>query len=113
MFESLPDISFRDAELFASAKARSNLRAVTDIFAWQAGDVRARSADVFAFNDCDALPALKAGYRAACLAACTELKLPANYHWPTDVTENLCWETIAQAATVCEALIRRLAITPV
>jgi hypothetical protein len=61
----------------------------------------------------DALPALKAGYRAACLAACTELKLPANYHWPTDVTENLCWETIAQAATVAEALIRRLAITPV
>jgi Peptidase family M28 len=61
----------------------------------------------------DALPALRAGYRAACLAACTELKLPANYHWPTDVTENLCWETIAQAATVAEALIRRLAITPV
>jgi Zn-dependent M28 family amino/carboxypeptidase len=57
----------------------------------------------------DALPALKAGYRAACLAACTELKLPANYHWPTDVTENLCWETIAQAVTVTETLIRRLA----
>jgi hypothetical protein len=57
----------------------------------------------------DALPALRAGYRAACLAACTELKLPANYHWPTDVTENLCWETIGQAVTVTETLIRRLA----
>lgn len=57
----------------------------------------------------DALPALKAGYRAACLAACTELKLPANYHWPTDVPENLCWETIDAAATVAVGLIRRLA----
>jgi hypothetical protein len=57
----------------------------------------------------DALPALRAGYRTACLAACTELKLPANYHWPTDVTENLCWETIGQAVTVTETLIRRLA----
>jgi hypothetical protein len=32
MCESLPDISFGDAELFASAKVRSNLRAVNDVF---------------------------------------------------------------------------------
>jgi Peptidase family M28 len=57
----------------------------------------------------DALPALKAGYRAACLAACTELKLPANYHWPTDVPENLCWETIDAATTVAVGLIRSVA----
>ncbi|MCW3029883.1 MAG: hypothetical protein JWM66_16, partial [Solirubrobacterales bacterium] len=61
----------------------------------------------------DALPALKAGYRAACIAACTELKVPANYHWPTDVPENLCWETIDQAATVTETLVRRLSQAPV
>ena len=46
--------------------------------------------------------------RAACLASCTELKLPANYHWPTDVPENLCWETIAEAVSVTEAWIRRV-----
>jgi hypothetical protein len=57
----------------------------------------------------DALPALKAGYRAACLAGCTELKVPANYHWPTDVPKNLCWETIDAAATVAVSLARRLA----
>ena len=57
----------------------------------------------------DALPALRAGYRAVCLAAVTELKLAANYHWPSDVPENLCWETIAQAASVLETLIRRIA----
>jgi hypothetical protein len=56
----------------------------------------------------DALPALKAGYRTACLAGCTDLKVPANYHWPSDVPENLCWETIDAAATVSEALIRRV-----
>ncbi|HEX4482564.1 MAG TPA: M28 family peptidase [Solirubrobacteraceae bacterium] len=57
----------------------------------------------------DALPALKAGYRAACLAGCTELKVPANYHWPSDVPENLHWETIDAATTVAVSLIRRLA----
>ncbi len=57
----------------------------------------------------DALPALRAGYRAACLAACTELKVPANYHWPSDVPENLCWGTIAQASAVAETLIDRVA----
>jgi hypothetical protein len=57
----------------------------------------------------DALPALKAGYRAACLAGCNELKVPANYHWPTDVPENLCWETIDAAASVAVSLARRLA----
>jgi Peptidase family M28 len=57
----------------------------------------------------DALPALLAGYRAACIAGCTELKVPANYHWPTDVPENLCWGTIDSAATVAIGLIRRVA----
>ncbi len=57
----------------------------------------------------DALVPLRAGYRAACLAACTDLKVPANYHWPTDVPENLSWPTIEQAATVTLSLIGRLA----
>jgi hypothetical protein len=57
----------------------------------------------------DALPALRAGYRAACIAACTELKTPANYHWPSDVPENLCWETIEAAGTVVCSLLKRLA----
>jgi hypothetical protein len=56
----------------------------------------------------DALPALRAGYRAACLAACTDLKTPANYHWPTDVPENLNWQTIRRAGDVLEGLIREL-----
>jgi hypothetical protein len=56
----------------------------------------------------DALPPLRAGYRSACIAACTDLKLPANYHWKTDVPENLSWATIEQAARVTTSLIRRV-----
>jgi len=55
----------------------------------------------------DALPAMRAGYRAACLAACTDLKVPANYHWPTDVVENLDLDTMEQAREVTERLVRR------
>jgi hypothetical protein len=55
----------------------------------------------------DALPALRAGYRAACLAAVTKLKLPANYHWPSDVPANLSWPTIERAAAVSIAMLER------
>jgi Peptidase family M28 len=57
----------------------------------------------------DALPAMRAGYRAACLAGCTELKVPANYHWPTDTVQNLSWETIDEARGVLARLISRSA----
>src|SRR6266480_8019249 len=45
----------RDAKLFASANVGRDLRTVDDVFAWQAGDVRARAANVFAIDDCHAL----------------------------------------------------------
>ncbi|HXD53156.1 MAG TPA: M28 family peptidase [Solirubrobacteraceae bacterium] len=56
----------------------------------------------------DALPALRAGYRTACLAACDEYKTPANYHWPSDVPENLDWNTIDAAGDVLDSLLRGL-----
>src|SRR5260370_2711834 len=40
----------RDAKLFASANVGHDLCTVDDVLAWQAGDVRARSADVFAID---------------------------------------------------------------
>jgi Peptidase family M28 len=55
----------------------------------------------------DALPALRMGYSSACLAGCTDLKTPSNYHWKTDVVENLSWETIAGAGRVLGRLIER------
>ena len=41
-------------------------------------------------------------------ASCTELKQPANYHWPTDVPENVDYGTLADAIRLAEAVVRRL-----
>ena len=40
--------------------------------------------------------------------SCTDLKQPANYHWPTDVPENVDYGTLADAIRLAEAMIRRL-----
>jgi Zn-dependent M28 family amino/carboxypeptidase len=57
----------------------------------------------------DALAGLRAGYRSVLVAAFDDLKLPANYHWPTDVPDNVDFETIAQAVVVIERAVRMLA----
>jgi Peptidase family M28 len=54
----------------------------------------------------DALIALRAGYPTAMLGSVNEFRLPANYHWPTDVPDNVHVDTVASAANLCEALIR-------
>jgi acetylornithine deacetylase/succinyl-diaminopimelate desuccinylase-like protein len=59
----------------------------------------------------DALAALRAGFPSALIASFDELKLPANYHWPTDTAENVDYGTVAQAAEVIEGAIRLLAET--
>jgi hypothetical protein len=59
----------------------------------------------------DALVALRAGYRVATLTAVDERRFPANYHWPSDTPENLCWETIEQAIAVCDTWIRGHSVT--
>jgi acetylornithine deacetylase/succinyl-diaminopimelate desuccinylase-like protein len=57
----------------------------------------------------DALAGLRAGYPSVLVASFDDMKLPANYHWRTDVPDNVDYETIAQATIVIEAAIRRLA----
>ena len=60
-----------DAELLASRKVRSDLRALNDVFAWETSDVGTGTSDVFPFND-DGSPALfgqSPGDVLACLAA--------------------------------------------
>jgi Zn-dependent M28 family amino/carboxypeptidase len=57
----------------------------------------------------DALAGLRAGYPSALVASFDECKLPANYHWPTDVPDNCDLSTVAAAATVVEGAIRLLA----
>jgi Zn-dependent M28 family amino/carboxypeptidase len=57
----------------------------------------------------DALPALRAGYRAAMLGSVNEYKLPSNYHKPSDTADNVSYERVEECVALCEALIRRLA----
>lgn len=59
-------------------------------------------------NATDGIYPLAAGYECASLCSCTRLKQPANYHWPTDVPENVSYRTLADAIRLIEALVRRL-----
>jgi hypothetical protein len=59
-------------------------------------------------NATDGVYPLAAGYPCVSIASCTELKQPANYHWATDVPENVEYGTVADAIRLTEALVRRL-----
>jgi hypothetical protein len=59
-------------------------------------------------NATDGIYPLAAGYECASLCSCTDLKQPANYHWPTDVPENVDYGTVADAVRMTEAVVRRL-----
>ena len=59
-------------------------------------------------NGTDGLEPLVAGYPTATLCSVTELKQPANYHWPTDTAENVDYSTLNEAIRLSEAVIRRL-----
>lgn len=60
-------------------------------------------------NATDGLIALKAGYPTATIGSVTPLKVPANYHWPTDTAENVDHASVDDAVTLCTAIARRLA----
>jgi hypothetical protein len=59
-------------------------------------------------NATDSIIPLAAGYECAALCSCTDLKQPANYHWPTDVPENVDYGTVTDAVRLAEAVVRRL-----
>jgi acetylornithine deacetylase/succinyl-diaminopimelate desuccinylase-like protein len=55
----------------------------------------------------DALIALRAGYPTCLLGGVDDTKFPSNYHWPTDVPDNLDWSSIEDAVEVCLRYVRR------
>jgi hypothetical protein len=59
-------------------------------------------------NGTDGLEPLAAGYEAAALCACNDLKQPAYYHWPNDVSANVDLGTVAEGIRLSEAAVRRL-----
>jgi Peptidase family M28 len=50
-----------------------------------------------------------AGYPTATLVSLTPWKMIANYHWPTDVPENVDYSAVERAVRVAERVVRRLA----
>ncbi|OJU84202.1 MAG: hypothetical protein BGO11_09250 [Solirubrobacterales bacterium 70-9] len=60
-------------------------------------------------NGTDGLEALAAGYESAVIAGCDDLKQPSNYHWRSDLAENVDYSTVADGIRLSEAAIRRLA----
>ncbi len=55
----------------------------------------------------DGLIALRAGYATVTLGGIDpHTMFPSNYHWPTDLPENLHWGSAEAALAVCEALLR-------
>jgi hypothetical protein len=59
-------------------------------------------------NGTDGLEPLAAGYETASLCGCTDLKQPANYHWPNDLAENVDFDALANGIRLVEAAARRL-----
>jgi Peptidase family M28 len=58
-------------------------------------------------NASDSLIPVRRGYSTAVIASCDEFKAPTNYHWPTDVPENLHYGTIGDCARITLELTRR------
>ena len=58
----------------------------------------------------DGLIALKAGYPSAAIGSVTKYKLPLNYHSQRDTADALVYETVRDAAVLCEALVRGSAV---
>jgi acetylornithine deacetylase/succinyl-diaminopimelate desuccinylase-like protein len=55
----------------------------------------------------DALIALRAGFPTCTLGGVDETKFPSNYHWPTDIPDNLDWDSVEGAVEVCLRYVRR------
>ncbi len=59
-------------------------------------------------NATDGVVPLRRGYPAVALGSVDELKIPTNYHWPTDTADKVDYGTVADCARLCDALVRRL-----
>jgi hypothetical protein len=75
--------------------------AAEDLGIWLFPNLRLRNAT-------DGVFPLNMGYQCASMASCTDLKQPSNYHWPTDVAENVDYGTLVDAVRLTDAVVRRL-----
>jgi Peptidase family M28 len=59
-------------------------------------------------NATDGIFPLAAGYQCVSIASCNQWKNPSNYHWRTDLPENVDYGTVAEAVRLSDAVIRKL-----
>jgi hypothetical protein len=59
-------------------------------------------------NATDGCVPLAAGYQCASISSVTKLHQLSNYHWKTDIAENVDYATLADGVRLAEATIRRL-----
>jgi hypothetical protein len=59
----------------------------------------------------DSVVPLRAGYPTATLVSINEFKSIDNYHWPTDVPDNVKMDTVEQTLTLAEAVVRELEVS--
>jgi Zn-dependent M28 family amino/carboxypeptidase len=65
--------------------------------------------DMRSRNSTDAVLMSRAGYPTACFSSIDRYKALSNYHQMTDIPENLVYETVSDAVTVAESVVRELA----
>ena len=92
VMEDYPDRTFRDLVARAAERAGVRLRR----------GMRARSST-------DSIVPSRAGFPTATLTSMDRYKLLSNYHLMSDTPENVRYETVVDAVTVTEAVIRELA----
>ena len=59
----------------------------------------------------DSVVPLRAGYPTATLVSINEFKSIDNYHWPTDVPDNVNMDTVGQTLTLAEAVVREMEVS--
>ncbi|HEY6638093.1 MAG TPA: M28 family peptidase [Solirubrobacterales bacterium] len=59
-------------------------------------------------NATDGVFPLAGGYQCVSIASCNQWKNPSNYHWKTDLPENVDYGTVGDAVRLSEAVIRKL-----
>jgi hypothetical protein len=60
-------------------------------------------------NGTDGQVPLLRGYRSAMIGSADELKIPSDYHWPTDTPDRVDYGSVADAARLSRRVIERVA----
>lgn len=57
----------------------------------------------------DGLLAIRHGFAAALLTSIDDHGTASNYHWPSDTPDRVDYDRLADAVSLCDAVVRRLA----